>query len=80
MERFFLLQGFGDRHGPQRGWWGQSPHGLAFAVAFFAPQGHDVRSTRQAEPDWLSNDLLFTFYSKCLSEIVLGTVFWRSLS
>ena len=33
-----LLQGSGDRHGPQRGWWGQSPHGLAFLLLLFLPR------------------------------------------
>ena len=37
--KFFVTVGAGDRHGPRRGWWGQSPHGLAFAVAVFCPKG-----------------------------------------
>ncbi|MBF0585152.1 MAG: tetratricopeptide repeat protein [Magnetococcales bacterium] len=55
------MQGSGDRHGPQRGWWGQSPHGLAFAVAFFAPQGHDVPNNFWDEAKQLCNRAMAIF-------------------
>ena len=52
LERILLLQGSGDRHGPQRGWRWQSLHGFAFA--FFAPKGHDVQDLFEWE--WAFGD------------------------